>query len=207
MCLAGKIFIVFNFMIFNLTIFTKMFEIIDITDKDIELDARIFNDTQNIEQKKISNYPKVTVYFPTKYNYKRPRIHELYEINLNEGYIHFKGQFYFQSIKDAIDENTFAYKQYIKQNKNEYRYLPCDGMLSYKPIEEDKVQYFLVKITDMEHIEDTSSYFYDEEEGLNICLFPTAKMKIFFTIIEEFTSYEDAKTKLESIFTDVTKII
>ena len=182
-----------------------MSEIIDITDKDIELDynalmaeATKADLTNNIDEK--PRYPKVKVLFRQKYNYRRPIIHQLIDfqitINNNKGYIHFNGQFYFKSIKDAIEENPIAYQKYLIKGKNTYQYLPCTAMIVYKSDSKVKQKYYLVEFTDMEYINDTSNYWYDEDVGGNICLFPTAIMKIFFTILEEHTNWDYVYNRL-----------
>ncbi len=110
--------------------------------------------------------------------------------------MHFNGQFNFKSIKDTIEENPIAYQKYLIKGKNTYQYLPCTAMIVYKSEHTVKEKYYLVEFTDMEYINDTSNSWYDEDVGGNICLFPTAIMKIFFTVLEEYSNCQDVYDRL-----------
>ncbi len=181
-----------------------MSEIIDITDKDIELDYNalvtepkktdIVNDNIDPEPR----YPNVKVFFRQKYNYRRPIINELIDFNINDnkGYIHFNGQFYFKSIKNAIEDNPISYQKYLIKGKKTYRYLPFTAMIVYKSDPTVKQKYYLVEFTDMENINDTSKPRYDNDVSCNICLFPTTIMKIFFTVLEEHSNCQDVYDRL-----------
>ena len=150
-----------------------------------------------IESKSIIiTYPRIKVDFPRQFRLRSPFIRKFYEINFEQGYIFFEGKFHYKSIKTILDETPIAYRKHISKNKNDYLYLPCIGMMTHKPIEK-LAKYYLINIYDMEYIEDTSVFWYDEDVCGNICLTPTAKMKIFFTILEEFNKYNDANNKLE----------
>ena len=197
-----------------------MLEIINITDKDIDLDIEL-NITnvfiskpikyhKNNKNDKISyqksnqtpKYPKLDIVFPNKHRLRRPKIHELFDINItdNKGYIHFNGNCYYQPIKDVIKKNPIGYQRYLLNERYTYRYLPCTAIIGYKKNAIEKIKHYLVEFTDMEYIEDTSNYFYDDEEGLNICLFPTGIVKLFFTILEEKENYKNMEIKLNSFY-------
>lgn len=196
-----------------------MLEIIDITDKNIDIDIDIDLDTtdvfisksnKNDKNDKISykkynqkpKYPKVEIVFPNKHRLRRPKIHELFDIDItdNKGYIHFNGQCNYKPIKEVIKEDPIAYQIYLLNERYRYRYLPCTAIIIYRKNETEKTKHYLVEFTDIEYIEDTSNYFYDEEEGLNICLFPTGIVNIFFTILEEQENYKDMEIKLNSLY-------
>lgn len=194
-----------------------MLEIIDITDKDIDIDldttdvfiSKPIKYDKNDKNDKISykksnqtpKYPKLDIVFPYPHRLRRPKIHELFEIDItdNKGYIHFNGQCYYQPIKDVIKENPITYQRYLLNERYSYRYLPCIAIIVYKQNVIENKKYYLVEFTDMEYIEDTSNYFYDEE-GSNICLFPTGIVKLFFTILEEQENYKDMEIKLNSFY-------
>jgi hypothetical protein len=52
-------------------------------------------------------------------------------------------------------------------------------------------KYYWIEILTKEEIEDTSEFWYDDDVGGNICLTPTAKIRITYTILKELVTKDD----------------
>lgn len=65
--------------------------------------------------------------------------------------------------------------------------------LPVRRIMESGGKYYWIEILTREEIEDTSSSWYDEDVGGNICLTPTAKIRITYTILKELMTNDELR--------------
>jgi hypothetical protein len=63
--------------------------------------------------------------------------------------------------------------------------------LPVRRIMESGGKYYWIEILTKEEIEDTSEFWYDDDVGGNICLTPTAKIRITYTILKELVTKDD----------------
>lgn len=89
---------------------------------------------------------------------RKPYVIELYNLDVNEGVIDFNG-YYYEDEEDLPKKVTMFYKNDTTTN-NKYE----------------------IQIYKMDVYENTSKYFDDEDFG-PICLYPTYKMKLYFTVL------------------------
>jgi hypothetical protein len=90
---------------------------------------------------------------------KKPYVKELYNLDFQKGVIEFNGYYY-------EDEENLPQKVTMFFQNNKYE----------------------IEIYKMEILENTSVYFDDEEFG-KICLFPTYKMQLFFTSLNQVSQH------------------
>jgi hypothetical protein len=64
----------------------------------------------------------------------------------------------------------------------------------------------LVEITSKKTMDNTSSYFYDEDVGQNICLFPTNVIEIQYNILKEIASSKELNKLQSEIIADEEEI-
>jgi hypothetical protein len=112
-----------------------------------------------------SDLDSLNIHFETNPGNIRPIVHKLLELL----FIEKNGTILFEGICN-VKESELPYKI---------------GLTILKHTKEDLIRRdrYLIEISKIELIEDTSKYWYDEEMGGDICLFPTGKYKLHFKII------------------------
>jgi len=123
------------------------------------------------------------VYFPPSANRPYPYVRDVidYANDGIKGHLVFDGYWYRRDEhglpREALFHTKLAAREPYKEELD-----PSGDRVEYYELTE--LQTFRVQITTHEEICDTSEYWDDEEEGGQMCLFPTAKQRIEFTIIE-----------------------
>lgn len=123
------------------------------------------------------------VYFPPSANRPYPYVRDVidYANDGSKGHLVFDGYWYRRDEhtlpREALFHTKLAAREPYKEELD-----PSGDRVEYYELTE--LQTFRIQITAHEEICDTSEYWDDEEEGGQICLFPTAKQRIEFTVIE-----------------------
>ena len=121
----------------------------------------------------------------SKISYRSPFIKELLEFNIEKNYIKFNGYYHVENANEVTENHGF-------------NILPQIVIIVYKGLYTDldnNRKYYLSEIYHKEVIENTSESTYDEEEGYNICFFPTGIIILKFRILETYDNLEIAKSK------------
>jgi hypothetical protein len=172
---------------------TPMSDIED--EKEIEKETVKNLDSSNSAIYSIFNNTDKTIYIRiiSQISYRSPFIKELLEFNIEKSYIKFNGYYHVENANETLYNHGF-------------NVLPQIVIIVYRGLDRglDSVldnprKYYLSEIYHKEVIENTSEYTYDEEEGYNICFFPTGIIILKFKILETYDNLNIAKKRLNDM--------
>lgn len=133
--------------------------------------------------------------------HRRPYIEYLldYDITGNSGCIHFGGYYYVMD--EEFPTRIFFITTLYEDEPYEIKETKYGEEKKYRTIE---TKYYEVDIYKREILKNTSEYDEVDEDGgkMKICYFPTHEQKIYFKIINEYSSSDDFFNAAKIYFTE-----